>query len=61
MGNFQLIPESVRRKLNQLYREGKITKEQLMEKMRNGWFDSERKALRRRFEELMERYTKRNK
>ncbi|SEN30528.1 hypothetical protein [Lihuaxuella thermophila] len=56
MGDFKMVPEEVRKELNRLYREGVITRKQLMKRMKNGLFDHERLAVKEKFEKLIEKY-----
>ncbi|KFZ40886.1 hypothetical protein H1R82_02435 [Thermoactinomyces intermedius] len=41
-----------RKKLNRMYREGLLSREELMEKMKNGLFDHERLKVKRKFVKL---------
>lgn len=41
-----------RKKLNKMYREGLLTREELMEKMKNGLFDHERLKVKQKFIKL---------
>ncbi|MBA4496372.1 hypothetical protein ACFO25_02355 [Paenactinomyces guangxiensis] len=56
MGEFEKVPEEVRRELNKLYREGAITRKQLMQRMKNGLFDHERLAVKEKFKKWAEKY-----
>ncbi|MGA8942344.1 MAG: hypothetical protein WB502_06435 [Thermoactinomyces sp.] len=42
-----------RRKLNKMYRDGELTREELMEKMKNGLFDHERLKVKQKFLKLI--------
>ncbi|SFJ15175.1 hypothetical protein [Thermoflavimicrobium dichotomicum] len=48
-----LVPKKVRHELNRLYRMGEITKKQLMDQMRNGLFDHERLAMKKKLEKIL--------
>lgn len=41
-----------RKKLNRMYREGLLTREEFMEKMKNGLFDHERLKVKQKFIKL---------
>ncbi|WP_207903289.1 hypothetical protein [Hazenella coriacea] len=49
------MPKEVRKELNKLYREGQITRKQLMDQMRNGLFDQDRLELKERFKRLLDK------
>lgn len=55
MTNFKKVPKEVRKELNKLYREGQITRKQLMDQMRNGLFDQDRLELKKKFKRLLDR------
>ncbi|MBD1371508.1 hypothetical protein IC620_03950 [Hazenella sp. IB182357] len=57
MDSNEKLPADKRRELNRQYREGEISKKQLMEKMKNGWFDRERLSLREKFDKLDKKQT----
>ncbi|MBA4603631.1 hypothetical protein [Thermoactinomyces mirandus] len=42
-----------RKKLNKMYRDGELTREELMEKMKNGLFDHERLKVKQKFLKLI--------
>lgn len=56
MVDFEKVPEHVRKELNKMYREGTITRKQMMQRMKNGLFDHERLAVKEKFMKLMEKY-----
>ncbi|TCP64572.1 hypothetical protein [Baia soyae] len=49
MDDFEHLSQNVRHELSRLYRNGEITKKQLMEQMKNGWFDHERMKIKEKF------------
>ncbi|SFW97980.1 hypothetical protein SAMN04487866_10125 [Thermoactinomyces sp. DSM 45891] len=49
MDDFEHLSQHVRHELSRLYRDGEITKKQLMEQMKNGWFDHERMKIKEKF------------
>jgi hypothetical protein len=53
-----VIPQKVRHELNRLYRMGEISKKQLMEEMKNGLFDHERLAVKKKWEKLLAKVKK---
>lgn len=53
MEEIHKLPVEERRKLNKLYREGAITRKQLMQRMKNGLFDHERLAVKEKFNRLV--------
>ncbi|WP_168188852.1 hypothetical protein [Thermoflavimicrobium daqui] len=55
MGEPEKVPRKERKELNKLYREGTITRKQLMYRMRNGLFDHERLATKEKFNQFVSR------
>jgi len=55
MGEPERVPQKERRHLNKLYREGTISRKQLMDKMKNGLFDHERLAIKEKFDKFVSR------
>ncbi|MBH8605380.1 hypothetical protein [Thermoactinomyces sp. CICC 10522] len=55
MGWFRTLPPEERKRLNKLYREGSISRKQFMQKMKNGFFDHERLAVKEKFTRLMQK------
>jgi hypothetical protein len=53
MEHIKKLPIEKRRELNRLYRNGVISRKQLMEKMKNGLFDHERLELKEKFKRLI--------
>ncbi|WP_168188851.1 hypothetical protein [Thermoflavimicrobium daqui] len=49
------VPKKVRHELNRLYRMGEISKKQLMDQMKNGLFDHERLAVKKKLKRLLEK------
>jgi 6-phosphogluconate dehydrogenase len=47
------LPPEERKRLNKLYREGMISRKQFMQKMKNGFFDHERLAVKEKFIKLI--------
>ncbi|SFJ14434.1 hypothetical protein [Thermoflavimicrobium dichotomicum] len=56
MGEPEKVPQQERRELNKLYREGTITRKQLMSRMKKGLFDHERLAMKEKFNQFMNRF-----
>lgn len=55
MDDFEHLSKKVRHELNKLYRNGEITKKQLMEQMKNGWFDHERLKIKEKFQKWIKK------
>jgi hypothetical protein len=50
------LPLEERKRLNKLYREGAISRKQLMRKMKNGLFDHDRLAVKDKFMKCIKRH-----
>jgi len=53
MEEIHKLPVEERRRLNKLYREGAISRKQLMQRMKNGLFDHDRLAVKEKFKKFL--------
>ncbi|WP_164491703.1 hypothetical protein [Staphylospora marina] len=50
------LPPEERKRLNRLVREGRITWNQFVNRMRNGWFDQERMLLKSKYQKWLKEH-----